>query len=156
MWNLQTWPVQVGADVMLWCPIQINFRTQSTTHYPTSCKCWLLIAFSWAYVWASPWVRSMGKVTFVTPWTVACQAPFSMEYSRQETGVDCHFLLRVSSQPRDPTHVSCIVGGFFISGPQGKPRVHLPPLSFQRQHILVSVELWRPSSLASDFSLRPS
>ena len=32
----------------------------------------------------------------MTPWTAACQAPLSMEFSRQEknTGVSCHFLLQ--------------------------------------------------------------
>ena len=28
---------------------------------------------------------------------------------------------RGSSQPRDRTHVSCLAGGFFITGPLGKP-----------------------------------
>ena len=28
-----------------------------------------------------------------TPWIVACQAPLSVEFSGQDTGVDCHFLL---------------------------------------------------------------
>ena len=27
-------------------------------------------------------------------WTIACQAPLSMEFSRQETGVGCHGLLQ--------------------------------------------------------------
>ena len=31
---------------------------------------------------------------FVTPWTVASQAPLSMGFSRQETGVGCHALLQ--------------------------------------------------------------
>ena len=31
---------------------------------------------------------------FMTPWTIACQAPLSMEFSRQDTGVGCHFLLQ--------------------------------------------------------------
>ena len=31
---------------------------------------------------------------FATPWTAAYQAPLSMEFSRQETGVGCHFLLQ--------------------------------------------------------------
>ena len=31
---------------------------------------------------------------FATPWTVAYQAPPSMEFSRQDTGVGCHFLLQ--------------------------------------------------------------
>ena len=31
---------------------------------------------------------------FATPWTEAYQAPPSMELSRQDTGVGCHFLLQ--------------------------------------------------------------
>ena len=31
---------------------------------------------------------------FVTPWTVACQAPLSMEFSRQEYWSGCHLLLQ--------------------------------------------------------------
>ena len=31
---------------------------------------------------------------FMTPWTVAYQAPPSMGFSRQDTGVGCHFLLQ--------------------------------------------------------------
>ena len=31
---------------------------------------------------------------FVTPWTVACQALLSMEFSRQEYWIGCHFLLQ--------------------------------------------------------------
>ena len=31
---------------------------------------------------------------FATPWTVACQAPLSMGFPRQNTGVGCHFLLQ--------------------------------------------------------------
>ena len=30
---------------------------------------------------------------FATPWTIVCQVPLSMEFSRQGTGVDCYFLL---------------------------------------------------------------
>ena len=30
---------------------------------------------------------------FATPWTVAFQAPPSMEFSGKNTGVSCHFLL---------------------------------------------------------------
>ena len=32
------------------------------------------------------------------PWTVACQGPLSMKFSRQESGVGCHFLLQGISQ----------------------------------------------------------
>ena len=30
--------------------------------------------------------------TLVTPWTVACQAPFSMGFPSKNAGVGCHFL----------------------------------------------------------------
>ena len=32
---------------------------------------------------------------FVTPWTAAHQAPLSMEFSRKEYRVGCHFLLQI-------------------------------------------------------------
>ena len=31
---------------------------------------------------------------FANPWTITCQAPLSMRFSRQEFGVGCHFLLQ--------------------------------------------------------------
>ena len=31
----------------------------------------------------------------VTPWSVAHKAPLSMEFSKQEYGVGCHFLLQM-------------------------------------------------------------
>ena len=40
-------------------------------------------------------VKSLSRVQlFVTPWTVAFQAPLSMGFSRQQTGMGCHFLLQ--------------------------------------------------------------
>ena len=33
-------------------------------------------------------------LTVCNPWTVSCQAPLSMEFSRQDTGVGCHSLLQ--------------------------------------------------------------
>ena len=48
----------------------------------------------------------------VTPWTLAHQAPLSMEFTRPEWVVIP--FSRGSSWPRDPTQVSCIAGRFFI------------------------------------------
>ena len=45
---------------------------------------------------------------FVILWTVACQAPLSMGFSRQEYWSGVLFLLQVIFQPRDWTHISCI------------------------------------------------
>ena len=62
---------------------------------------------------------------FAIPWTVACQAPLSMEFPRQEYWSGFPFPPRGgSSQFRDRTHVSCIscvACGCFIAEPPGKP-----------------------------------
>ena len=52
--------------------------------------------------------------SFATPWTVAQQAPLSMEFSRQEDWNGLPFpFSRGSFQSRDQTWVSCIAGRFF-------------------------------------------
>ena len=48
-----------------------------------------------------------------TLWTVACQAPLSMGFSRQENWSGCHFLLRGIFLAQESTQVSCTAGGFF-------------------------------------------
>ena len=53
---------------------------------------------------------------FVIPWTEAHQAPLSMEFSRQEYWSGLLFPSPgESSQPRDWTQVSCLVGRFFTT-----------------------------------------
>ena len=48
----------------------------------------VIVGVTWAWLQ----VKSVSRVwLFVTPWTVACQAPPSMGFSRQE---HCHFLLQ--------------------------------------------------------------
>ena len=63
---------------------------------------------------------------FAIPWTVAHQAPLSMEFSRQEYWSGLPFPSPgESSQPRNQTQVSCIsytTGGFFTAEPPGKPK----------------------------------
>ena len=62
-----------------------------------------------------------------TPWTVACQAPLSMEFSRKEywEWVATSFP-RGSFQPRDQTCISCVAGDSLPLSHQGSPstRVH--------------------------------
>ena len=59
---------------------------------------------------------------FVTPWTVACQVPLSMEFSRQEYWSGLLF-----SSPRDlpdsgiKPAFPAIAGGFFTMEPPGQP-----------------------------------
>ena len=61
---------------------------------------------------------------FATPRTVGFQAPLSMGFSRKNTGVGCHALLRGIFTNQERTCiccVSCITGEFFNAEPLGKP-----------------------------------
>ena len=52
--------------------------------------------------------------TLATPWTLACQAPLSMGFSRQEYWSEFAISFsRGSSWPRDQTQISCIAGRCF-------------------------------------------
>ena len=52
--------------------------------------------------------------TLETPWTVACQAPLSVDSPGKNTGVENTILFsKGSSRLRDQTRVSCIAGRFF-------------------------------------------
>ena len=68
--------------------------------------------------------RSVLSDSLKTPWTVAHQAPLSIEFSSKNAGVRCHFLRRGSSQVRDQTHVSCIGRqSLYHLGHKGSPSV---------------------------------
>ena len=55
-----------------------------------------------------------------TPWTVVYQAPLSMEFSRQDTGMGSHSVYREFPWPRDQTQVSYIAGDSLPSEWPGK------------------------------------
>jgi len=52
---------------------------------------------------------------------VACQGPLSMGFSRQESVVDCHFLLQGIFSTQGSNLSPALAGGFFTTEPQGKP-----------------------------------
>ena len=56
---------------------------------------------------------------FVTPWTVACQAPLSMEFSRQEywRGLPCPYPGDLPDPGIEPVSLMspALAGGFFIT-----------------------------------------
>ena len=63
---------------------------------------------------------------FVTPWTAACQAPLSMEFSRQEYWSGLPFpspgdLPNPGTELPSPVSLSYTAGGFFTPEPLGKP-----------------------------------
>ena len=60
--------------------------------------------------------------SFVNPWTVACQAPLSMGFSRQEYWSGLPF--PSSGNVPDPgikPECPVLTGGFFTTEPLGKP-----------------------------------
>ena len=70
-------------------------------------------------------VHALSYLTFVTAGTVDCQAPLSMEFSRQEYGVGCLLqafpspgdLLNPGIEPRSPA----LQADSLLSEPPGKP-----------------------------------
>ena len=59
--------------------------------------------------------------TFVTPWTIVCQAPLSMEFSRQEywSGLLLRSPGALPNPGMEPTSPA-LASGFFITGSPGK------------------------------------
>ena len=62
--------------------------------------------------------------SFATPWTALGQPPLSMGILQARILEWVAMSSRESSQPKDLTQVSCIVGGFFTTEPAGKPLGH--------------------------------
>ena len=65
----------------------------------------------------SIWLTEVGCVwLYVTPWTVAHQAPLSLGFPRQDYWREwmANLFSRGSFRPRDGTRVSCIADGFFL------------------------------------------
>ena len=70
----------------------------------------------------------------VTPWTAARQAPLSKGIL--PAGIPEWVAIsfsRGSSQPRDPTQVSCTAGRFFTTEPPGKPK---------HSYLMVEIIIW--------------
>ena len=65
----------------------------------------------------------------VTPWTVACQAPLSMGFLRQEywSGLPFPFPGDLPHPGVEPVSLTspALVGGFFTTELSGKPLTHL-------------------------------
>ena len=70
-------------------------------------------------------VCSVMSYSFVTPWTIACQAPLSMEFSSQEywSGLPCPPLGNLPDPKTEPTSLASpvLAGRFFTTAPSGKP-----------------------------------
>ena len=65
--------------------------------------------------------------SFATPWTIACQAPLYMEFSRQKYWSGLPFpspgdLPEPGIKLKSPVSPVCTAGRFFTAEPVGKPQ----------------------------------
>ena len=135
-----SWPLcgknaQISLPWMLWEISEWNTQNQAGRVTPStySTQQFLLMWLWWPFIRSplcpsvSPSVRSHSA----TPWAVACQAPLSMRFSRQEhwSGLRCP-PPGESSQPRDQTQLFGIAGRVFTvwatRGAQGTSNPAVP------------------------------
>ena len=101
--------------------------------YKEKCQTVFLVLNRYRLKWKSGSVGCLSHVQlFVTPWTVACQASLSMEFSRQEYWSGLPFpslgdLLDPGIEPESPA----LQSDSLLSEPQGKP-----------SHSVVSNSFW--------------
>ena len=68
---------------------------------------------------------------FLTPWTVACQIPLSVDFLSRNIGVGSHFLLQGIFQTQASNLLSLVAcknpleGGFFTTEPIGKTHMYV-------------------------------
>ena len=111
--------------------------------FPSIFRSWLLLDEQLSF--CVPVCFSRARL-FVTPWTVAHQAPLSMGFSRQEYWKGLPFPPPgESSSPRDRTHISCnSLPLSHLQGPQLSFYDHLKNTFQIRQQLLrVLNSLWR-------------
>ena len=91
-----------------------------------SCSKWLLQQIEYFFRKKSLVAQSVRL--FVTPWTVTCQTPLSVEFSSQEywSGLVIPFS-RASSWPRDWTRFSKLQSDSLLFEPPGKPIMLFSP-----------------------------
>ena len=87
-------------------PLQVKFMCWLLTTQGYGVSRWNFVEVLWSWKW-SPyewdcWCLVTMSNSFGTPWTVACQAPLSRGFSRQDSAMGCHLLL----QEICPTQVS--------------------------------------------------
>ena len=86
---------------------------------------WCKVHLKCVPICACTYAQLLGRVLlFATSWTVACQAPLSMGFSRQEYWSGLSFpppkdLPNPGTKPASPA----LVGGYLITEPPGKPRI---------------------------------
>lgn len=73
-----------------WCMLEGKNKQRTGDVWCPYSVCDIMMIDTWYY---SDSVSTQLCQLFVTPWTAACQAPWSMGFSEQDSGVGCHFFL---------------------------------------------------------------
>ena len=128
------WWVKVGLGV-IWCNLLDYSRLHSLCTYPKPYGASESLSEKQGHWTRGPW-SSLALILshvlsrfrhvwlFVTPWTIAGQAPLSMDFPGKYTGVGCHALFQGIFPMKDRTLISwgsCIAGGFCSAEPLGTP-----------------------------------
>ena len=131
LWNISSKSVQALASSILCHNSSILQTTLLNTGWVRLCLIFLL--------WCACVLSKFSRVWLcVTQWTVACQAPLSMGFSRQEYGVGCHTLLQgIFPSQGSNLHLLRLLhwqAGSLPLAPPGKPTIfHTPHLEFRRR-----------------------
>ena len=93
---------------------------------------------------------------FATPWTIVCQAPLSMGFSKQEywSGLSCppsEYLSNPGIEPLSPE----LTGGFFSTELPGKPLQNQQTLCITALSVCVCVCVWSKETVANPLPVHP-
>ena len=93
--------------------------------------------------------HSLVSNSFVTPWTVPCEAPLSLGFLRQEYWSGLLFpSLRDLPAPEIKPTSPALAGGFFTTEPRGRPVFSVPFINALPWLILATVSV-RPQALCT-------
>ena len=114
---------------LLLCNYNSSLQTRSTSSWALQSQCTLPFVY----------VQLLSHIQlFVTPWTVACQASLSVDFSRQEYSSGLPFPPPKDPPFRDRIRVSALVDGFFITESPGKPLFLIPSSKLSNKRSSIS------------------
>ena len=89
--ELWLWMLRMEAGG-IWVEFQLYSLLAGASEYLKK-TVWISISYLWNGGYLFMFLLSCVWL-FATPWSVACQTAVSIEFSRQDTGLGCHFLLQ--------------------------------------------------------------
>ena len=142
-WSLSHWTTKEAPG---YCSYPCPLLLPTSTYFPPLISQWYTLVLGevknkmsslWAFwlglhqsacnkgIFLGGGVWSISHVwLFVTPWTVAHQAPLSMGFPAKNTGMGCYFLLQgIFPTQGSNSLFSALAGRFFTPEPPGTPHL---------------------------------